>query len=76
MSSPSGSLTTPSLPNNLGPTLLIALGAVTLPIGIGVVPLLIGLAELRCANGRRSLPQLKRWNPSYQVVQFWRMIKL
>jgi len=75
MTSPSP-LSHGALPNNLGPTLLITFGAVTLPLLIGVVPLVTGLAELRRADGRRSWPQLRRWTPAYQVVQFWRMIKL
>ena len=71
-------VTAPSqrVPNNLGPTLLITLGAAMLPLGFGVLVLLIGLAQLRRADGQLSLPGLRRWLPRVQMVQFWRRITL
>jgi hypothetical protein len=47
-----------NLPNNLGPTLLIALGFVTLPALIGLPVLLYGLVNLRAHDGRRTFAAL------------------
>lgn len=49
------------VPNNLGPTLLIAVGIVTVPAGVGVLAVLTGLALLRQANGQYAFPRLSRW---------------
>jgi hypothetical protein len=46
------------LPNNLGPTLLLAIGFITTPLLIGVPLLLLGLDGLRTAEGHRALPAL------------------
>ena len=63
-------------PNNFASLLLIVGGAVSAPIGIGVVLLITGLALLREANGERSFPRLQGWLNWLQTVQFWRMIRL
>jgi hypothetical protein len=47
-----------AIPNNLGPTLLIAVGAFALPLGIGLPLLLLGLARVRTREGTPALPQL------------------
>ncbi|MFM7362876.1 MAG: hypothetical protein ACKO6F_08060 [Cyanobium sp.] len=48
----------PSPPNNLGPTLLLALGLLSAPLLVGVPLLLLGLAQIRTAAGRPALPAL------------------
>ena len=48
-----------SLPNNLGPTLLLFVGLATAPIGLGLVLLLVGLALLKDADGALSFPQIQ-----------------
>ncbi len=48
-----------SLPNNLGPTLLLFAGLATAPIGLGLVLMLIGLALLKDADGALSYPQIQ-----------------
>jgi len=48
------------IPNNLGPTLLIALGVLLLPLGIGLPLLLLALARVRTWQGQRALPRLHR----------------
>ena len=54
----------PPIPNNLGPTLLVAIGVPLLPLLIGAPLTLLGLSRLRAADGALVLPQLdraKRW---------------
>ncbi len=63
-------------PNNFGSLLLIIAGAVSAPVGIGLVFLLSGLALLREANGEMSFPQLQGWLRLIQMVQFWRITRL
>ena len=63
-------------PNNFPSLLLIVGGAVSAPLGIGVLLLITGLALLREANGEHSFPRLQGWMKWIQAVQFWRMIKL
>ncbi len=63
-------------PNNFPSLLLIVGGAVSAPLGIGVLLLITGLALLREANGEHSFPRLQGWMKWIQTVQFWRMIKL
>lgn len=63
-------------PNNFRCLLLIVAGAVSAPLGIGLLLLITGLALLREANGERSFPRLQGWIKWVQAVQFWRMIKL
>jgi len=63
-------------PNNFGSLLLIIAGAVSAPIGIGLILLLTGLALLREANGELSFPRLQGWIKLIQMVQFWRISKL
>jgi hypothetical protein len=63
-------------PNNFGSLLLIIAGAVSAPIGIGLILLLTGLALLREANGELSFPRLQGWIKLIQMVQFWRINKL
>lgn len=46
------------IPNNLGPTLLLAAGVLLLPILVGLPLLLLGLAGVRDAAGQRALPRL------------------
>ena len=48
----------PPLPNNLGPTLLLALGLLTAPLLVGVPVLLLGLSLIRTVEGRPALPAL------------------
>lgn len=61
-------------PNNLGPTMLIAVGMVGAPVGIGIPLLLLGLALLRTSHGTSAFPllattlstlqqQLQSWSP-------------
>lgn len=52
---------TSPLPNNLGPTLLLAIGLIISPLLIGVPLVLLGLARLRTAEGHKALPELSRW---------------
>jgi len=63
-------------PNNFASLLLIIAGAVSAPVGIGLVFLLTGLALLREANGEVSFPQLQGWLRLVQQVQFWRITRL
>lgn len=49
------------LPNNLGPTLLIAIGVLTAPLLFGVPLVLVGLALVRTAQGRLAWPSLAIW---------------
>jgi len=48
------------IPNNLGPTLLLAVGVPLLPLLIGAPLVLLGLAQLRAADGTPALPWLSR----------------
>lgn len=43
------------LPNNLGPTLLIIGGCFLLPLLLGIPLLLLGLSQLRRADGSRAI---------------------
>jgi len=43
------------LPNNLGPTLLIIGGSFLLPLLLGIPLLLVGLGQLRRADGSRAI---------------------
>lgn len=63
-------------PNNFGSLLLIIAGAVSAPVGVGLVLLLTGFALLREANGELSFPQLQGWLKLLQTVQFWRITRL
>jgi hypothetical protein len=63
-------------PNNFGSLLLIIAGTITVPVGVGLVLLLAGLAILREANGEVSFPQLQAWMKRLQMVQFWRITRL
>ena len=56
------------VPNNLGPTLLLAVGFLMAPLLIGVPLLVLGLALLRSADGTPSLPFLAR------AVARWRQV--
>ena len=49
---------TQSPPNNLGPTLMIVLGACTTPLGIGIPIILFALAQLRTKDGYRTYQHL------------------
>ena len=55
-----------SLPNNLGATLLIYLGVVMAPVGIGLLVLVSGFALLKEADGRKAYPALNRWLLRFQ----------
>lgn len=62
-SAPSSVAHAPALrpvPNNLGPTLLLAVGFLMAPLLIGVPLLVLGLALLRSADGTPALPVLAR----------------
>jgi len=48
----------PTGPNNVGPTLLISLGLMSAPIGLGIPLVLLGLARLRTAQGTSAFPLL------------------
>jgi hypothetical protein len=63
-------------PNNLASFLLIGAGAISAPLGIGIVLILMGVVLLREANGELSFPRQRRWIKRVQTVQFWRMTKL
>lgn len=49
------SLVAPTIPNNLGPTLLVAAGILLLPLLVGLPLLLLGLARIRNARGEIAL---------------------
>ena len=49
------------LPNNLGATLLIIIGMLSVPGLIGLPLLLYGLSELRTRDGRRTYANLWPW---------------
>lgn len=59
------------MPNNLGPTLLIAIGVLTSPLVFGVPLVLVGLALVRTAQGRLALPSLAIWRLKLQ--RGWRL---
>lgn len=48
------------MPNNFGPTLLLVVGFLMVPLLIGVPLLVLGLALLRSADGTPALPSLSR----------------
>lgn len=50
------------LPNNLGATLVIIIGVLTIPGLIGIPMLLYGLSELRTREGRRTYRALRPWS--------------
>lgn len=58
------------IPNNLGPTLLLALGLPLVPLLIGVPLVLVGLAGIRDAQGEQALPWLAHRLPA--LVGWWR----
>jgi len=58
-----------SLPNNLGPTLLLFAGLATAPIGLGLVLFLIGLALLKDANGELFFPEIEAKIKKCQKLQ-------
>ena len=59
------------LPNNLGPTLLIAIGVLTSPLVFGVPLVLVGLALVRTAQGRLAWPSLAIWR--LRLQRGWRL---
>jgi hypothetical protein len=56
-----------SIPNNLGPTLLLSFGFLLLPVVVGVPLLVVGLARIRDARGQLALPWLSLRLSSLQV---------
>ena len=64
------------LPNNLGATLLIAVGIVTSPAVVGLGLLFMGLADLKEANGDYCHPRLHALVRAVQNVQFWRISRV
>lgn len=48
------------IPNNLGPTLLLVVGLLLLPLGVGLPLLLLSLARVRTWQGRPACPRLHR----------------
>jgi hypothetical protein len=48
------------IPNNLGPTLLLVVALLLLPLGIGVPLLLLSLAQVRTWQGQPAFPRLHR----------------
>ena len=59
------------LPNNLGPTVLIAIGVLTTPLVFGVPLLLVGLALVRTSQGRLAWPSLAIWR--LRLQRGWRL---
>lgn len=57
------------LPNNFGPTVLIALGVLAAPVGVGVPLLLVGLARLKTAHGASAFPLLAALH--HQWLGWW-----
>ena len=57
-------------PNNLGPTLLLYIGVLTLPLGVGIPVLLLGLAQIRTMEGRHALPLL-----AHNQRRLWRALR-
>ncbi len=62
------------MPNNFGPTLLLALGLLTAPLLIGVPLLVLGLALLRSADGTPALPSFSRSLARWRQASDWRRI--
>ncbi len=58
------------IPNNFGPTLLLAFGVLLLPLLIGVPFVLWGLTRIRDAQGEPALPWLSSRFPG--LVGWWR----
>ncbi|MCP9848489.1 hypothetical protein [Cyanobium sp. Morenito 9A2] len=52
------------VPNNFGPTVLIAVGCLLAPIGVGLPLVLIGLARLKTADGVPVHPALAAFRGS------------
>jgi hypothetical protein len=48
-------------PNNLGATLLLAVGLLSSPLVVGVPLVIVALAAVRTAAGDPALPRLTRW---------------
>ncbi|MFZ0409594.1 MAG: hypothetical protein WAM11_16015 [Cyanobium sp.] len=48
-------------PNNLGPTLLLAVGLLSSPLVVGVPLVIVALAGVRTAAGEPALPRLTLW---------------
>lgn len=48
------------IPNNLGPTLLLVVGLLLLPVGVGLPLLLLSLAQVRTWQGEPAFPRLHR----------------
>lgn len=57
-------------PNNLGPTLLLVVGLLTLPLGLGIPLVLLGLAQIRTVEGRPAVPLL-----ASQKRRLWRALR-
>lgn len=58
------------IPNNFGPTLLLAFGVLLIPLLIGVPFVFWGLARIRDAQGKPALPWLSSRFPV--LVGWWR----
>ena len=52
-------MSAPPIPNNLGPTLLLALALLLVPLGIGVPLLLLSLARVRTWQNQPAFPRLR-----------------
>lgn len=48
------------IPNNLGPTLLLVVALLLLPLGVGLPLLLLSLAQVRTWQGQPAFPRLQR----------------
>lgn len=57
------------IPNNLGPTLLLAVGIPLIPLLVGVPLVLYGLARIRDARGALALPWLSDRLPALAGTQ-------
>jgi hypothetical protein len=53
-------MSSPPIPNNLGPTLLLVAALLLLPLGVGVPLLLLSLARMRTWQGQPAFPRLRR----------------
>ncbi|MCX5966787.1 MAG: hypothetical protein NTV57_03890 [Cyanobacteria bacterium] len=51
----------PPPPNNLGPTLLLAIGLLSSPLLVGVPLVIVALAAVRTTSGDPALPRLNHW---------------
>jgi hypothetical protein len=58
------------IPNNFGPTVLLALGVLLVPLLIGVPFMVWGLARIRNAQGELALPWMSTRLPGF--VGWWR----